>query len=567
MTADVLDLSEERGEVPPSVSTKPDPAKVPVTEPVIADTVGFFLDNWQSQTFAVPAYQEAIIPDTVAHTVTVDAADVITQIPEAAFAHNANTWMTTMVDQPRLMEHITQLRPHLIRFPGGSSSDVYFWNAQTDEIPADAPPKLMDKDGNLKAPGYGFGRTNEAWRASLDDYYRMLELTGNRSILTVNYAYARYGTSADPVATAAQLAADWVRYDNGRTQYWEIGNENYADWEWGYRIDVAENKDGQPEYITGKLYARHFKVFADAMRKAAKEIGKTIYIGAVMQESEPQPWQVESMKTWNAMLAELDNQADFYIAHHYFTPYNHDSAADMILDAAISVPVNMMNYLRQTLQAAGAAIKPIAMTEWNMWASNRKQQVSNTSGVFALMVVAEAIKHKYGLAARWDLLNSWDDGNDHGMFSAGDELDVDKWMPRPSFYYLYYFRKMLGDRLVSTLDPSGSNLKSYAATYSSGQTSIHIVNMGAVAQSVQVRIRNFRMGSRFYWYCLEGSHDNGYFSRKVLVNGKGPAGIAGGPSDYATLKAHSATTAGGVKVTVPSLGAVCLVVDTDSTAT
>jgi hypothetical protein len=125
---------------------------------------------------------------------------------------------------------------------------------------------------------------------------------------------------------------------------------------------------------------------------------------------------------------------------------------------------------------------------------------------------------------------------------------------------------MLGDRLVSTLDPSGANLKSYAATYSSGQTSVHILNMGAVAQSVVVRIRNFRMGSRFYWYCLEGSHDNGEFSRKVLVNGKGPAGIAGGPSDYATLKAHSATTAGGIKVTVPPLGAVCLVVDTDSTA-
>src|SRR5690606_41701275 len=107
--------------------------------------------------------------------------------------------------------------------------------------------------------------------ASLDNYYAMLQQSGNQGMITVNYGYARYGTGKDPVATAAHLAADWVRYDNGRTQYWEIGYENYGDWEWGYRIDRTKNKDGQPEYVNGKLYAQHFKVFVDSMQKAAKE--------------------------------------------------------------------------------------------------------------------------------------------------------------------------------------------------------------------------------------------------------------------------------------------------------
>ena len=31
--------------------------------------------------------------------------------------------------------------------------------------------------------------------------------------------YARYSTAANPVATAAHLAADWVRYDNGRKSH------------------------------------------------------------------------------------------------------------------------------------------------------------------------------------------------------------------------------------------------------------------------------------------------------------------------------------------------------------
>jgi hypothetical protein len=78
----------------------------------------------------------------------------------------------------------------------------------------------------------------------------MLQQTGNKGMITVNYGYARYGTSDDPVAAAAHLAADWVRYDNGRTKYWEIGNENAGSWEADYRIDQSKNKDGQPEFIT-----------------------------------------------------------------------------------------------------------------------------------------------------------------------------------------------------------------------------------------------------------------------------------------------------------------------------
>src|ERR1700712_2516654 len=103
----------------------------------------------------------------------------------------------------------------------------------------------------------------------------MLQQTDNTGIITVNYGYAEYGTGPDPVAAAAHLAADWVRYDNGRTQYWEIGNEDNGTWEAGYRINTATNHDGQPQIITGNLYGQHCRVFIDSMKKAAQEIGKT----------------------------------------------------------------------------------------------------------------------------------------------------------------------------------------------------------------------------------------------------------------------------------------------------
>ena len=100
-----------------------------------------------------------------------------------------------------------------------------------------------------------------------------------------------------------------------------------------------------------------------------------------------------------------------------------------------------MSYLTQTLQANGATIKPIVMDEWNMWARDSKQQVSNTSGVFAVLVLGEAIKNKYGMAARWDLLNGWDNGNDHGLFSAGDEPGVSKWSQHVQVFITCIFSK------------------------------------------------------------------------------------------------------------------------------
>jgi len=196
-----------------------------------------------------------------------------------------------------------------------------------------------------------------------------------------------------------------------------------------------------------------------------------------------------------------------------------------------------------------------------MWAQNSKQQVSNTSGTFAVIVQAEALKNGFGLTARWDLYNGWNNGNDHGLFSAGDEPGVTRWSPRPSFYYMYFFQKCIGDRLVNAMVTGSNYLKAYASTYTSGQGNVVLLNTSATAQNVQVKFKNFRMGSRFYWYSLEGSNDNGAFSRKVFVNGFGPTAVAGGPSDYENIKARSAQTSKGIILTIPAWSAVFVMVD------
>ena len=536
---------------------------VPPTDPPVENTIGFFLDNWTPKNFTVPAYTDTTVPAAAANIfVTIDASKITTKIPTSTFAHNGNIWMSQMVTEPTLLNHIKNLKPNIIRFPGGSLSDVFFWNALPNQKPADAPLNLLDANGNAIPSPYWYGKNTESWTLSVDNYYNMLQQTGNEGLITVNYGYARYGTGPNPVSQAAHLAADWVRYDNGRTKFWEIGNECNGTWEAGYRINTTTNQDGQPEIVTGALYGQHVKVFIDSMRKAAQEISKTIYIGAYLLEKEPEAWQTQTDKTWNnGVLNQSSNKPDYYVVHSYYTPYQQNSTADVVLATASDVTTSMMSYVKQSIANVGATVKPIALDEWNITSQGSMQQVSFINGMHATILLGEAIRNKYGATTRWDLANGWSNGNDHGLFNIGDEPGVSKWNPRPAFYYMYYFQRMIGDRLIPT-SIIGSNVLAYASSYTSGEKGVILVNKSTNAQTVLVSLENAKAGSRFYWYTLTGGTDNGEFSRKVFVNGRGSSELSGGPAtEYTTIKPYSASTTGGIKIGMPGRSVVYVVID------
>jgi len=535
----------------------------PQVDPTLAPTIGFFMDDWEPKNFTIPSsFTSASLATGVTSTVTVDRSNVVTKIPRSFAGNNANIWMTQMVTEPVLIDQLTSLHSHLIRFPGGSLSDVFFWNAPVNTPPADAPANLVQANGSTAPAGYWYGTNTANWTCSVNSYYNMLQQTNNSGMITVNYGYARYGTSTNPVAKAAHLAADWVRYDNGRTKYWEVGNENFGDWEAGYRINIANNQDAQPEYVSGLLYGQHFKVFADSMRKAAQDISKTIYIGVVMSESAPQSWWTPTATNWNAgLFTGAGTSPDFYIVHNYYTPYQTNANADLILATPESVTQTMMNYVKQSITNGGLVQKPVILSEWNIFSVGSKQQVSNINGLHAVMVLGETLKNKFGMTARWDLANGWDNGNDHGMFNNGDEPDgVPKWNPRPVYYYMYFFEKMLGDRLVSSTSNS-SSIVSYASSFTSGETAVALINKSSSAATVQIIVKNFKTGNNFYYYRLNGDTDNGEFSRKVIVNGSGSAYASGGPAGYKTINPYKTPAADGISVNIPARGAVFIVIE------
>jgi hypothetical protein len=225
----------------------------------------------------------------------------------------------------------------------------------------------------------------------------------------------------------------------------------------------------------------------------------------------------------------------------------------------------MMQWIKTSVANAGVTQKPVAMDEWNLFATGSSQMVSNVAGVHAVMVLGEALKNQVSMTSRWDLANAWDNGDDQGMFNNsspanGAEPNAPAWNPRPAFYYMYYFQNYIGDHLVSTTSNT-ADIVGYGSSWSSGQAGVILVNKGSGNHVVVVTFKNYRAGSNYYYYTLNGGTDNAPFSHEVFVNGTGPSGDSGGPAGFKSIAAKSAAIQGGIVVTVPANGAVYLVAD------
>ncbi len=521
---------------------------------------GFFLDTWQPKTCISPSYIDAPQPSgTATVVVAVDFSAKIAKVSKYVYGNNSVPWSGKMNADAALMKNILNLSPNILRCPGGSLSDTYFWDAVEGKGPTDIP-------STVKIEVLNAGKTTANWAMTLDNYYDLLKKTNSTGCICVNYAYARYGTSTDPVANAAHYAANWVRYDKGRTKYWEIGNENMGSWEAGYKIDLTLNKDNQPETISGELYGKHCRIFIDSMKYAASQIGSVIKIGVVATESYVSYDAV--MKNWNAgMMPQIADKADFLIVHSYYTPYNENSSIATILNSAANTK-NYKDYVLKDLKTyAKKDTMPVALTEWNIFAVGSKQAVSYINGMHTALVLGELIKNQYGEATRWDLMNGWGNGDDHGMFSSSDEPGVPLRTPHAPFFYMYYFQKYFGDQMISSKVTGTTNIVSYASSFSSGQSGIVIVNKGTTQQIVNLQMTNFTNAKSYYRYVLTGGTDNGNFSRKVYVNGAGPSIDGGGPANYADVKAVATRINGEMKFITPPLSVTYLLLTSDSLPT
>jgi len=502
-----------------------------------------FLNDFEPKTAVIPQAMDTVMPTKKVSVILRLKADTIGKVSKYVFGNALAAWCGAYND-PTLVKNTKLLAPTLLRFPGGSWADGYFWNG----VPTDVPDSVYDGttyNGNVRTTKKDqfSGQTGKGgWQTTPGQFYTLMKSANVTSgLITINYAYARYGTSKNPVAQAAHLAANWVRLDKGRTKFWEIGNENGGPWEYGWMIDTSKNKDGQPIFISGDLYGKHFRVFADSMKNAAKQIGDTIYIGGqvIASSGGTGEWGIIN-SNWNqGFFTEVGDSADFYVVHNYF---DNSTNIKSVLNSPITSLKANVAYVTNDIKKYKGYSKPIALTEYNMsGGTSANEAVSYVNGMQAVVSICELIKNNIGLGARW-YLNTMLYGGSNSNYSNH---------PYAEFYYLIYLQKYFGDVAINSTS-TNANVFCYASKYSSGETGLVVVNSDTTTQTISVSSDSVGVGSKYYIYTFTSDKDSGNFSPDVYINGNGPGNYQYGPYDSLfSLKANAYTIDNEIKFTLP----------------
>ncbi|MFG1690311.1 cellulose binding domain-containing protein [Nonomuraea sp. NPDC049269] len=270
---------------------------------------------------APTAYADEVTPVAV----TVNARAALATVPETGIGTNHAIWDTNL-GTDATADLLKDAGVKLLRYPGGSYSDIYHWADHT------AP-------GGYVAPNTDF-----------DTFMRGARRTGAQPMVTANY-----GTGT------AEEAAAWVRSANVTkgygVKYWEIGNENYGNGHYGSAWEADNHADKSPAE-----YARNVVSYADAM----KAVDPTIKIGAVLTTAANWPDAIVAdgdNGTWNKVVLSIAGpKIDFVILHWY----------PGALDKAAQVP-DMIQLTRQQIAkyaGTGSERIGIAMTEFNTGSSS-----------------------------------------------------------------------------------------------------------------------------------------------------------------------------------------------------
>ncbi|MBN1129050.1 MAG: hypothetical protein JXA71_08690 [Chitinispirillaceae bacterium] len=490
---------------------------------------GFFLDSWQPKTLArITQYTAQTPPSTVPTvTVTINAADTITKIPKYIYGQNINGWMGRADDNATKVRHYRNAGLTILRMPGGSWADIWFWNA----LDRTMIPSLCATAGSI--PNLGTpqaGGTDNTNSMTMPNQYRLCDAVGAEGIITVNYGYARYGGSSNPVATAAKYAADWVRDVNivrrRNVKYWEVGNENFGSWEAGYDVSVCGRG-----IQTGTQYGRDFCVFVDSMKK----VDPTIKIGAVVQPV----WQRQ-------VLPEVKDKADFLVVHIYYPEENGTPTLNQLFAGVTRGRTKIEELMDDVATCTGKArdYYPIALTEWNIQATGTRG-VGPANAIFHAMATGEHIKNGWGLVTTWDLHNGYSNGTDHGLLAANNEPGVAEGTPHCYFFANYYYHRCFGDVLVPATATSAT-MAVYASRFSSGQFGIVVVNVSANSQTVRLTTASGPVFSRYYWWEISTDNIEG---RNIAVNNVNGTQESGGPDNYESVLPWSAHSTGEITIT------------------
>jgi len=503
---------------------------------------GYFGDHWQVRNYERPSiFKTKTEPAPgLRYTLSIDASDFIANVLPTQFGVNSNfrSGDGIYTDGIRLPMY-KKANLGAFRFPAGSGSNVYFWDGN---IPDSFLIDVNAIDGT-KSSGM-----------QLETYIDFVSELGGQATVVVNYFYARYGITTEGtrdarVLQAAKYAAALVHRTNvelgAGIQNWEIGNECYGGWETGFDVNGSE--------VTGKEYGEDFRVFAAEMKK----VDPTIKVGAVMYTKDTD-WNPQVMK-------EVQNDADFFIIHEYFTS-EADASIENVLGSIDQISENV-ELLEKTLEANTDKTLdqfPVALTEFNMRGPHTTTMVN---GLFFTQILGEVMKNNIGMSTMWVSEWKWKEDAEPKSFIAVQDPSQEDYTARPNYMPYHFYGKTFGDKMIqSQMQIQGSGLNTYASRFSSGEIGLVITNSNNKTTEVTIDIQNL---SDYYvkeahWYEVYSSNFN-EGNKKFYINGETGTTVGGGPDNFDVIPPYKKDFEKGDALVLPPFSMIFIVLLGDDT--
>lgn len=416
---------------------------------------------------------------------TVNTAQSLGTLTTASEGLNTAVWDGSLQDSTANSE-LSSANVKTIRYPGGSTSDVYHWQS------------------NSVVPGTSFANPTNTF----DLFMNVVQSIGAQPIITVNYGS---GTPAE--------AAGWVQYANkggtgysgpvptytggsstGHTygiKYWEIGNEVYgngsytANWEYD-----THTKKGATAYAQNAVQ----------IIQAMKAVDPTIKVGVVL--TTPSNWPDGVIDTndgdtmaWNQTVLSIAGPYMDFGVIHWYTDYasggNYTDAGLLNSPAEAAKFTSGLRSLYSQYLGSRASQVGIALTEMNSNGGGfppGKQTVSLVNGLFLADAYMSFLENGVFNVDWWaeynGIVTNGDNSSslygtanygDMGILSSGNssggitEPPLDT--PFPPYYGLAMVGKLgsAGDTMVASLS-NQSLVAVHAVKQANGNLAILIIN-------------------------------------------------------------------------------------------
>ena len=397
---------------------------------------------------------------------SVDASHPVRAVDDRLFGLNTAVWDWHFHDAQSVAA-LEELHTPFLRFPGGSTSDVYHWQTNTDDA------------------------GNTPFATDFDSFADVALGLGSQAVITVNY-----GTGTP------EEAADWVRYSNVEQiygfKYWEIGNECYGSWE------------ADKQAVPHEAYT--YAIRTAAYFKAMKAADPSIKIGVVAQASEDgdsngyTSHPATNRRTgaahtgWTPVvlttLRDLGVTPDFLIYHRYDqAPGKEDDAK--LLQSSLTWPKDaaaLRQLLSDYLGAAGAGVELIVTEDNQVYSDPGKQSVSVVNALFMADSTANVMQTEFNGLVWWDFHNGQLTTNNNSASLYGWRQYGDYGIESPDHdrYPTFYTAKLLslfargGDTVIAASSDS-KLLSAYAVRRTDGSLAVLVINKSPT-QTLEAKI-------------------------------------------------------------------------------